>query len=195
MSARWRPAHAYLSDPKSSICAGVQALSVTMRKHTLEAASRNVTKLRTAVDKCKASNSDRLRAEYNRLVAGLQVHLQFYKLNNSVHCSLFFHLLPSTTVCATVWLLVTHSMSPHVTDQLKWYIQVERCLPLSWSESACQGERAAWLWAVHLPLECKSVLLRCAQERGVLNPVPNGEDFMANPVLPQDILREAVRSS
>jgi hypothetical protein len=32
-----------------------------------------------------------------------------------------------------------------------------------------------------------------AQERGVLNPLPGGEDFVANPALPEDILREAVR--
>ncbi len=31
------------------------------------------------------------------------------------------------------------------------------------------------------------------QERGVLNPLPGGEDFMANPALPEDILREAVQ--
>ena len=49
-----------------------QALSVTMRKHTLEAAARNVLKLRTAVDKCKQTNADRLTSEYNRLVSGLQ---------------------------------------------------------------------------------------------------------------------------
>lgn len=49
-----------------------QALSVTMRKHTLEAAARNVLKLRTAVDKCKQTNADRLTTEYNRLVSGLQ---------------------------------------------------------------------------------------------------------------------------
>ncbi len=34
-----------------------------------------------------------------------------------------------------------------------------------------------------------------AQERGVLNPLPGGEDFVANPALPEDILREAVRLS
>ena len=33
----------------------------------------------------------------------------------------------------------------------------------------------------------------CAQERGVLNPLPGGEEFVANPALPEDILREAVR--
>ena len=32
------------------------------------------------------------------------------------------------------------------------------------------------------------------QERGVLNPLPGGEDFVANPALPEDILREAVRA-
>ncbi len=32
-----------------------------------------------------------------------------------------------------------------------------------------------------------------SQERGVLNPLPGGEDFVANPALPEDILREAVR--
>jgi hypothetical protein len=55
------------------VCARTQALSVTMRKHTLEAAARNVLKLRQAVDKCKATDANRLTTEYNRLVAGLQV--------------------------------------------------------------------------------------------------------------------------
>ena len=32
------------------------------------------------------------------------------------------------------------------------------------------------------------------QERGVLNPLPGGEEFVANPALPEDILREAVRA-
>ena len=52
---------------------GRQALSVTMRKHTLEAAARNVIKLRAAVDKCKSTDANRLMIEYTRLVAGLQV--------------------------------------------------------------------------------------------------------------------------
>ncbi|KAK9840775.1 hypothetical protein WJX81_004020 [Elliptochloris bilobata] len=79
----------------------IEALSVTMRKHTLEAAARNVLKLRAAVDKCKQTDANRLTTEYNRLVAGLQ-------------------------------------------------------------------------------------------ERGVLNPLPGGEEFVANPALPEDILRESV---
>ena len=44
-----------------------------MRKHTLEAAARNVIKLRAAVDKCKSTDANRLMTEYTRLVAGLQV--------------------------------------------------------------------------------------------------------------------------
>ena len=41
---------------------------------------------------------------------------------------------------------------------------------------------------------CKTVL-RGLQERGALprgGPVPGGEDWLANPVLPEDILHEAV---
>ena len=41
---------------------------------------------------------------------------------------------------------------------------------------------------------CKTEL-RGLQERGALprgGPVPGGEDWLANPVLPEDILREAV---
>ncbi len=58
---------------QTPVRARAQALSVTMRKHTLEAAARNVLKLRQAVDKCKATDANRLTTEYNRLVAGLQV--------------------------------------------------------------------------------------------------------------------------
>ncbi|CAK0735965.1 hypothetical protein CVIRNUC_000669 [Coccomyxa viridis] len=82
----------------------IEALSVTLRKRTLDGAMRNVGKLKAAVDKCKDTDAQRLTNEYKRLVGGLQ-------------------------------------------------------------------ERGA------LP-------------RG--RPTPGGEDWLANPVLPEDILREAV---
>lgn len=51
----------------------LQALSVTLRRQTLDSAMRNVGKLKAAVDKCKATDEQRLKAEYQRLVGGLQV--------------------------------------------------------------------------------------------------------------------------
>lgn len=51
----------------------MQALSVTLRKQTLDSAMRNVGKLKAAVDKCKATDEQRLKAEYQRLIGGLQV--------------------------------------------------------------------------------------------------------------------------
>lgn len=51
----------------------LQALSVTLRKQTLDGAMRNVGKLKAAVDKCKETDAKRLTSEYQRLVGGLQV--------------------------------------------------------------------------------------------------------------------------
>ena len=51
-----------------------QALSVNLRQQTLDAASRNIGRLRAAIERVKATDADRLRNEYNRLVSGLQVH-------------------------------------------------------------------------------------------------------------------------
>ena len=53
----------------------LQALSVTLRKQTLDGAMRNVGKLKAAVDKCKETDAQRLTNEYQRLVGGLQVTL------------------------------------------------------------------------------------------------------------------------
>ena len=58
-----------------------------MRKHMLEAAARNVLKLRTAVDRCKQTNADRLTTEYNRLVSGLQAR----GLRPECPCTMAFH--------------------------------------------------------------------------------------------------------
>jgi DNA excision repair protein ERCC-2 len=54
----------------------IEALSVALRPSTLEAAARNVGRLRAAVDGAKAHDAARLRDEYARLVRGLrqQVH-------------------------------------------------------------------------------------------------------------------------
>jgi hypothetical protein len=51
----------------------VQALSVTLRKQTLDGAMRNVGRLKAAVDRCKETDAQRLTNEYKRLVGGLQV--------------------------------------------------------------------------------------------------------------------------
>ncbi|KAK9867834.1 hypothetical protein WJX84_011959 [Apatococcus fuscideae] len=85
----------------------IEALSVNLRQQTLDAAGRNITRLRAAIDKAKATDAQRLKDEYNRL----------------------------------------------------------------WSGLAQQG---------HLP----------AQKNR--SPLPGGEDTLANPALPQDILQEAV---
>ena len=45
---------------------------MTLRQRTLDSAMRNVGKLKAAVDKCKATDASRLRAEYDRLIGGLQ---------------------------------------------------------------------------------------------------------------------------
>ena len=50
----------------------VEALSVALREGTLDAADRNVRRLRAAVERTKEVDADRLRAEYDRLVAGLR---------------------------------------------------------------------------------------------------------------------------
>ncbi|KAK9916757.1 hypothetical protein WJX75_006598 [Coccomyxa subellipsoidea] len=50
----------------------IEALSVTLRRQTLDSAMRNVGKLKAAVDKCKATDEQRLKAEYQRLIGGLQ---------------------------------------------------------------------------------------------------------------------------
>ena len=50
----------------------VQALSVNLRQQTLDAAGRNIGRLRTAIERVKATDADRLRSEYGRLVSGLQ---------------------------------------------------------------------------------------------------------------------------
>ncbi|KAK9823916.1 hypothetical protein WJX72_006337 [[Myrmecia] bisecta] len=51
----------------------IEALSVNLRQQTLDAAGRNLGRLRVAVDKAKATDASRLRAEYDRLVSGLQL--------------------------------------------------------------------------------------------------------------------------
>lgn len=51
----------------------MQALSVTLRKQTLDGAMRNVGRLKAAVDRCKETDAQRLTNEYKRLVGGLQV--------------------------------------------------------------------------------------------------------------------------
>ena len=50
----------------------IEALSVNIRSQTLDSAARNIGALNRAVDRAKATDEGRLRAEYNRLVQGLQ---------------------------------------------------------------------------------------------------------------------------
>lgn len=50
----------------------IEALSVDLRQQTLDAAGRNIASLRRQVDRVKATDAQRLQAEYQRLVSGLQ---------------------------------------------------------------------------------------------------------------------------
>ena len=45
---------------------------MNIRQQTLDAATRNIGRLRSAIDRVKATDANRLRDEYNRLVSGLQ---------------------------------------------------------------------------------------------------------------------------
>lgn len=72
----------YMIDPKVSqmvfdeahnidnVC--IEALSVNLRQQTLDGANRNLARLSAAVDRVKATDADRLKAEYRRLVSGLR---------------------------------------------------------------------------------------------------------------------------
>ena len=47
----------------------LQALSVTLRQQTLDSASRNIGRLNSAIEHSKATDAQRLRDEYQRLVS------------------------------------------------------------------------------------------------------------------------------
>lgn len=49
----------------------IEALSVSVRKQTLDGATRNLNKMAQEIDRFKATDAGRLRSEYNRLVEGL----------------------------------------------------------------------------------------------------------------------------
>uniref|UniRef100_A0A1D1YM86 DNA 5'-3' helicase n=1 Tax=Anthurium amnicola TaxID=1678845 RepID=A0A1D1YM86_9ARAE len=49
----------------------IEALSVSVRRQTLDSATRNLTRMSQEIDRLKATDAGRLRAEYNRLVEGL----------------------------------------------------------------------------------------------------------------------------
>ncbi|KAL1832851.1 hypothetical protein DCAR_0102871 [Daucus carota subsp. sativus] len=49
----------------------IEALSVSVRRQTLEGATRNLSKMSQEIDRLKATDAGRLRSEYNRLVEGL----------------------------------------------------------------------------------------------------------------------------
>ncbi|KAL1357719.1 hypothetical protein HN51_009599 [Arachis hypogaea] len=49
----------------------IEALSVSVRRQTIEGARRNLHRMSQEIDKFKATDAGRLRAEYNRLVEGL----------------------------------------------------------------------------------------------------------------------------
>lgn len=49
----------------------IEALSVSVRRQTLEGATRNLSRMTQEIERFKATDAGRLRAEYNRLVEGL----------------------------------------------------------------------------------------------------------------------------
>lgn len=49
----------------------IEALSVSVRRQTLEGATRNLSRMAQEIERFKATDAGRLRAEYNRLVEGL----------------------------------------------------------------------------------------------------------------------------
>uniref|UniRef100_A0A803LRU8 DNA 5'-3' helicase n=1 Tax=Chenopodium quinoa TaxID=63459 RepID=A0A803LRU8_CHEQI len=49
----------------------IEALSVSVRRQTLEGATRNISKMYQEIERFKATDAGKLRAEYNRLVEGL----------------------------------------------------------------------------------------------------------------------------
>ncbi|KAK9086714.1 hypothetical protein Syun_029108 [Stephania yunnanensis] len=49
----------------------IEALSVSVRQQTLDGALRNINRIEREIDRLKATDAGRLRAEYNRLVEGL----------------------------------------------------------------------------------------------------------------------------
>ncbi|XP_047269350.1 general transcription and DNA repair factor IIH helicase subunit XPD isoform X2 [Capsicum annuum] len=53
----------------------IEALSVSVRKQTLEGATRNLGRMSQEIERLKATDAGRLRAEYNRLVEGLAQRL------------------------------------------------------------------------------------------------------------------------
>lgn len=50
----------------------LQALSVNLRRQTLDGAARNIGKLRTAIENVKRTDTQRLQNEYRRLLTGLR---------------------------------------------------------------------------------------------------------------------------
>ncbi|CAN4101935.1 unnamed protein product [Withania somnifera] len=53
----------------------IEALSVSVRKQTLEGATRNLSRMSQDIERLKATDAGRLRVEYNRLVEGLAQRL------------------------------------------------------------------------------------------------------------------------
>ncbi|KAG9157245.1 hypothetical protein Leryth_004915 [Lithospermum erythrorhizon] len=49
----------------------IEALSVSIRRQTLEGATRNINRMTQEIERLKATDANRLQAEYNRLVDGL----------------------------------------------------------------------------------------------------------------------------
>ncbi|WCJ29203.1 RAD3-like DNA-binding helicase protein [Euphorbia peplus] len=49
----------------------IEALSVSVRRQTLDGASRNLSRINQEIERFKATDAGRLRAEYNRLINGL----------------------------------------------------------------------------------------------------------------------------
>ncbi|KAL4423122.1 hypothetical protein ABPG77_004805 [Micractinium sp. CCAP 211/92] len=52
----------------------IEALSVNLRQQTLDSAGRNIATLRREIERVKETDAGRLKAEYQRLLSGLQAH-------------------------------------------------------------------------------------------------------------------------
>lgn len=117
--------------------APAQALSVNLRQQTLDAAGRNIGRLRAAIERVKATDADRLRQEYSRLVTGLQAQGTLEQPSRSP--------LPSDDTLA----------NPALPDDiLREAVSAVALLPANGLRKARQGEHLELLVPLALQLLC-----------------------------------------
>ena len=157
----------------------LQALSVNLRQQTLDAASRNIGRLKAAIERVKATDADRLRDEYNRLVSGLQV---------------FLALELEVTGPASTRRLVPATSAVSMTS---WVCPGKHSGQRRPSKRSAASARARCAWYV---TQSRAKAVCGWQEQGTLPGAPEQggggrqprDDMLASPALPDDILREAV---